>query len=99
MDGDGAVNSADLTYMKRYILGSIRKPAEAMGPSPTPTKTPTATQATPTQPLFPILETSVHDPSVINQRNTMLLFNPYFAKTNDLIQSEQINPAFEQEIH
>ena len=100
VDGDGAVNSTDLTYMKRYILRVISVfPAEGNEtPSPTPTKTPTATpMPTPTQPLFtPIFrDASVHDPSVIKTNGTYYVIGSHlaFAKTNDLIQWEQINSS------
>jgi arabinan endo-1,5-alpha-L-arabinosidase len=97
-DGNGTVNSTDLNYLKKYILRVISVfPAEGnKPPTPTPTKTPVATPS-PTQPLFTpsFKDVTVHDPSVIKTNGTYYVIGSHlaFAKTNDLIQWQQINSS------
>jgi len=81
-----------------YILRVISVfPAEGnKPPTPTPTKTPVATPS-PTQPLFTpsFKDVTVHDPSVIKTNGTYYVIGSHlaFAKTNDLIQWQQINSS------
>lgn len=100
VDANGFVDSTDYTLLKRFILRIIdRFPADNT-PYPTPDPTPTYTIIPSVQPTTPppipvYRDVSVHDPSVIKTNGTYYVIGSHlaFAKTNDLIQWQQINSS------
>ncbi|MDQ2088086.1 family 43 glycosylhydrolase [Herbivorax sp. ANBcel31] len=92
LNGDGLIDSSDAILLKRYILDIINEfPVEtSLTPEPTPEIVPTTPSFVPSY-----REASVHDPSVIKVDGYYYIIGSHlaFAKTDDLIQWEQINSS------